>query len=95
MAPPVVTTVEPVPAPAPAVAPASQAAPVVASASLALEDLQQVLGSAGLTLAATDPVKFRAAQEAAAALEVAPKLGRERKQPPAPPAEPLEQVETR
>lgn len=71
------------------------ALPLVAPSSVAVEDLQQVLGSAGLTLAATDPVKFRAAQEAAAARQVAPKLGRERKQPPAPPAEPLEQVETR
>ncbi len=91
-----------VPAPAPAEpvmagAPAASetALPLVAPSSVAVEDLQQVLGSAGLTLAATDPVKFRAAQEAAAARQVAPKLGRERKQPPAPPAEPLEQVETR
>ena len=60
-----------------------------------VEELQQVLGSAGLTLAATDPAKLRAAQEAAARAVVAPRLGRERKQPPLPPAEPLEQVETR
>ena len=78
---------------APASAPAI--APVIATAALAVEDLQQVLGSAGLTLAATDPVKLRAAQEATAALQVIPKLGRERKLPPAPPAEPLEQIETR
>lgn len=76
-------------------APVPRAEPMIAPAAMAIEDLQQVLGSAGLTLAATDPVKFRAAQEAAAAVQVAPKLGRERKQPPAPPAEPLEQVETR
>ncbi|MBC7513527.1 MAG: ribonuclease E/G, partial [Herminiimonas sp.] len=91
----------PAPAPSPVVEPVIQPVveavtkPVVTTAALAVEDLQQVLGSAGLTLAATDPVKFRAAQEAAAALQVTPKLGRERKQPPAPPAEPLEQVETR
>ena len=76
-------------------APVEHTEPAAATVALAVEDLQQVLGSAGLTLAATDPAKFRAAQEAAAAFQVAPKLGRERKQPPAPPAEPLEQVETR
>ena len=82
---------------APSAPPAAshQAEPAGVTPAMAVEDLQQVLGSAGLTLAATDPAKFRAAQEAAAARQVAPKLGRERKQPPAPPSEPLEQVETR
>ena len=67
----------------------------IAPAPMPVEDLQQVLGSAGLTLAATDPEKLRAAQEAAGRQALAPRLGREPKQPPAPPAEPLVQIETR
>ena len=78
----------PVAAPAPAAAPAPkpQAAPV---------DLAAVLASAGLTLAKTDPAKHRAAQEAAAAIVVAPRVPRERKPLPPQSTEPLVQVHTR
>ncbi|TFW14981.1 hypothetical protein, partial [Duganella callida] len=58
-------------------------------------DLQAVLSSAGLTLAATDPAKLRAAQEAAA--QVAPPVHKPRQRKPAPVVvdEPLIQVDTR
>ena len=79
---------------APAAATAAVATPV-APAPMSVDDLQKVLGSAGLTLAATDPTKLRAAQEAAMQTSTAPKLGRERKQSAPPAAEPLQQVETR
>jgi ribonuclease E len=73
-------------APAPVAAPKPVAAPV---------DLGAVLASAGLTQAKTDPAKHRAAQEAAAAVVVAPRVPRERK-PLAPQSnEPLVQVHTR
>jgi ribonuclease E len=54
-----------------------------------------MLGSAGLTLAATDPAKLRAAQEAAAAAAAPVRLGRARKPVVAPVDEPLIQVDTR
>jgi ribonuclease E len=78
------------PAPAPVTA---QLAP--AKVSMDLDQLQEVLRAAGLTLASTDPEKLRIAQEDAAKIVVAPRLPRERK--PLPPAstEPLIQVETR
>ena len=86
-------------APAP-VAPVPVATPVPAAVSIApapmqVEQLQQVLGSAGLTLASTDPEKLRAAQQAAENASAPPRLGREPKQAPPPPAEPLVQIETR
>jgi ribonuclease E len=58
-------------------------------------DLREMLGNAGLTLATTDPAKLRAAQEAAASVQPAPRVVRERKPAPTIPAEPLVQVETR
>ncbi|GGC99642.1 Rne/Rng family ribonuclease [Undibacterium terreum] len=69
-------------------------APSVAKAAPA-EDLSAVLASAGLVLASTDPAKLRAAQEAAAAVTIAPRVPRERK--PVEPAstEPLVLVETK
>ncbi len=67
----------------------------IAPAPMPVEQLQQVLGSAGLTLASTDPEKLRAAQEAAQQTNAPPRLGREPKQAPPPPAEPLVQIETR
>jgi len=57
--------------------------------------LTQVLTAAGLTLAATDPAKLRAAQEAAAQATPAPRAARERKVAAALPSEPLVQVQTR
>jgi ribonuclease E len=59
-----------------------------------LDDLQGVLKAAGLTLAATDPDKLRAAQEATANIPAAPRVPRERKALPPQPTEPLVQVET-
>ena len=82
---------------APAVAPQStavSAAAPAAKAAAALDDLRSVLDAAGLTLAATDPEKLRAAQEAAARIEVAPRAPRERKPLPPVATEPLVQVET-
>ena len=81
--------------PAEPVAPQPAAPIVVAKPQAAPADLGAVLAAAGLTLAKTDPAKHRAAQEAAAAIVVAPRVPRERK--PLPPAstEPLIQVHTR
>jgi ribonuclease E len=71
---------------APAVQPAAASAP---------SDLNELLGNAGLTLAATDPEKLRAAQEAAAKLAPPVRVGRTRKPLPPPVDEPLIQVDTR
>jgi len=83
----------------PVVAPQAAPAPVQAAAhgnnGDQLESLQQMLSQAGLTLATTDPVKLRAAQEAAAAIVPAPRVPRERKPLPPQSTEPLVQVETR
>jgi len=57
--------------------------------------MSAVLADAGLQLAATDPEKLRAAQEAAAQANTAPRLGRVRKAVQAPVDEPLVQVDTR
>ncbi|MES2832261.1 MAG: Rne/Rng family ribonuclease [Pseudomonadota bacterium] len=83
-----------IPAPAPILASMPSPVRIAEPSVVPVEDLQQVLNAAGLTLAATDPVKMRAAQEAAENV-VAPRLGREPKQSMAPPAEPLVQIETR
>ncbi|SFA91092.1 ribonuclease E [Collimonas sp. OK607] len=93
---PVAQVIAPVVAPAPvAEAPAviKTAMPSVA-ASPKVEDLQSVLAAAGLTLAATDPSKLRAAQEATASIAPAPRVPRERKPLPTQTSEPLVQVET-
>jgi len=58
-------------------------------------DLQAVLGSAGLTLAATDPEKLRAAQEAAAKVVAPVRVPRERKPLPPQNDEPMVQIDTR
>jgi ribonuclease E len=57
-------------------------------------DLDAVLGSAGLTLAATDPEKLRAAREAAARVAPPVRVPRERKPAPQVADEPLVQVNT-
>ncbi|HJV02957.1 MAG TPA: Rne/Rng family ribonuclease [Burkholderiaceae bacterium] len=71
------------------------AAPAPAATPAAPIDLQAVLGSAGLTLAATDPAKLRAAQEAAAKVVAPVRVPRERKPLPPQVDEPLVQVDTR
>lgn len=89
-------TVAPTPAAAPAAsAPAPGAALAAAPAAPAETPakLDEVLAQAGLQLAATDPEKLRAAQEAAVAPPV--RLGRARKPVVAPVDEPLVQVDTR
>ncbi|MFP5392749.1 MAG: ribonuclease E/G, partial [Gammaproteobacteria bacterium] len=83
--------VEAAPAPAPAPAPVAAAPAPVAPAA----DLNELLGAAGLTLAATDPAKLRAAQEAAASQPAPVRVRRERKPLPPPVDEPLIQVDTR
>jgi len=65
-----------------------------AAAVAAPLDLTAVLGSAGLTLAATDPEKLRLAQEAAAKAVAPVRKPRERKPLPPQSDEPLIQVNT-
>ena len=79
---------------APAPAPVAAAAPAAAPAAAAKADLGEALAQAGLQLAATDPEKLRAAQEAAAQAQPV-RLGRTRKVAPPPAQEPLVQVDTR
>jgi ribonuclease E len=72
------------------------AQPAPAAAPLApVADLSELLGAAGLTLAATDPAKLRAAQEAAAQAAPPAPVRRTRKPSPPPVDEPLIQVDTR
>lgn len=98
-------SVEPAPAEAPA-APVREAAPAPTPAmatpaatssgsSKQWDHLHDVLASAGLSLASTDPDKLRAAQEAAARFVAPPRVPRERKPLPPLSTEPLQQVETR
>jgi ribonuclease E len=70
------------------------AAPALPQATMQVEELQSMLSAAGLTLATTDPEKLRAAQEAAARIQPAPRVPRERKPLPPVSDEPLIQVET-
>jgi ribonuclease E len=84
-----VTTEVKATAPAPAPAPA----PIVAPAPKV--DLSQVLATAGLVQASTDPIKLRAAQEAAAQIVPKQHVPRERKPAPVMTTEPLVQVHTR
>lgn len=81
-------------APAPIAAAPAEIKVAVSSASPKVEDLQTVLAAAGLTLAATDPSKLRAAQEATDSIVAAPRVPRERKPAPAQVSEPLVQIET-
>ena len=90
---PVVLAPAPAPAPVVAPAPAPVAAPAPAPVAAPL-DLNAVLGSAGLTLAATDPEKLRLAQEAAAKAVAPVRKPRERKPLPPQSDEPLIQVNT-
>ncbi|WP_313706745.1 Rne/Rng family ribonuclease [Massilia sp.] len=79
----------------PAPAPVAAAPVPAASAPAPAANLDELLGNAGLTLAATDPEKLRAAQEAAAKAAAPVRLGRARKPVAAPVEEPLIQVDTR
>ena len=92
-APVVEVAVAPAPAaPAPVV---EVAAPVpVAPAPKPVADLKELLGSAGLTLAGTDPEKMRAAQAAAASAAPPVRVPRERKRLPPQVDEPLIQIDT-
>ncbi|NVD98291.1 Rne/Rng family ribonuclease [Massilia sp. BJB1822] len=96
---PAVVVAAPAPAPAPvapAAAPvASAAAPAAAQPAAPAADLNALLGSVGLTMAATDPAKLRAAQEAAAQVVAPVRVPRERKPLPPVSDEPLVQVDTR
>ena len=93
---PVETVAAPaVPAPAPVAAPAQAPAPAAAAPAAAPVDVDEALAKAGLTLAATDPEKLRAAQEAAAQASAPARVGRARKVAPPPVDEPLIQVDTR
>jgi ribonuclease E len=74
--------------------PVAAAAPARSNASMPLQELNGMLNAAGLTLASTDPEKLRAAQEAAARVQPAPRVPRERKPLPPASSEPLIQVET-
>jgi ribonuclease E len=67
----------------------------VSNGSMQLDQLQETLTAAGLTLATTDPEKLRAVQEATARIAPLPRVPRERKPAPQVPSEPLVQVETR
>jgi ribonuclease E len=82
-----------------AVAPAVPAEPPATAARdvapVPMENLNDMLHAAGLTLAVTDPEKLRAAQQAASQIVPAPRVPRERKPLPPLPTEPLVQVETR
>jgi ribonuclease E len=76
-------------------APVPQAAQATPAASpMPLQEINTMLNEAGLTLASTDPEKLRAAQEAAARIQPAPRVPRERKPLPPVSDEPLVQVET-
>ncbi|AWL06329.1 ribonuclease E/G [Massilia oculi] len=89
-------TVAPTPAAAPAASAPAPGAALAAAPAAPVEapaKLDDVLAQAGLQLAATDPEKLRAAQEAAVAIPV--RLGRARKPVVAPVDEPLVQVDTR
>ncbi len=82
-------------APMPAPAPVAAAPAPAASNGKQWNDLNDMLSSAGLTLASTDPEKLRAAQAAAAQIVPAPRVPRERKPLPPQSTDPLVQVETR
>ena len=74
---------------------ATKATTASKSASMPLEQLNDMLSAAGLQLASTDPEKLRAAQESASKIVPAPRVPRERKPLPAVSTEPLILVETR
>lgn len=93
--PPAPAAVEDVPAPVvSAPAPVFTPSPVSVTPTASAESLEDVLKSAGLTMAVTNPKKLRQVQEATATTAEPPRAPRERK--PAPPAasEPLVQIET-
>ena len=101
------STVEAAPTPAPvfvptpvAVTPAPMYAPVSAPASMPVtpaasqQSLDEVLKSAGLTMAVTNPDKLRQVQEASVVSAPPTRTPRERKPVVSAPSEPLVQIET-
>ncbi len=68
--------------------------PAAVPALAEVDNLQNMLAAAGLTLAATDPTKLRAAQEASASIVATPRVLRQRKPLPPQSNESLQQVET-
>jgi ribonuclease E len=97
------STVEAVPTPAPvfvptpvAVTPAPTPAPVSMPVTPAAsqQSLDDVLKSAGLTMAVTNPDKLRQVQEATAVSTPPTRTPRERKSVVSAPSEPLVQIET-
>jgi ribonuclease E len=77
-----------------AAAPVEVAAAPVPTPAAPVADLNAALGSAGLTLAATDPEKLRAAREAATHAVAPVRVPRERKPLPPTADEPLVQIDT-
>ncbi|CAL62230.1 Ribonuclease E (RNase E) [Herminiimonas arsenicoxydans] len=98
-APVAAVTPAPMPQPAPVIAPVPAPVATVSAAPAAstskVDDLSEVLQSAGLVLASTDPEKLRAAQEEAAKFVPPPRVPRERKPLPPQSTEPLVQMETK
>jgi ribonuclease E len=101
------STVEAAPTPAPvfvptpvAVTPASSPAPVSAptpapvAQAVSQQSLDEVLKSAGLTMAVTNPDKLRQVQEASTVSAPPTRTPRERKPVASAPSEPLVQIET-
>jgi ribonuclease E len=86
---------EPAPVAFPVSKPVEVATPAPAPVPAPAADLGQLLDSAGLTLAATDPEKLRAAREAAAQVAPPERVRRTRKPVPPQADEPLIQVDTR
>ncbi len=89
---PVAVTPAPSPAPAPAPVAAPVSTPVVQAVSQ--QSLDEVLKSAGLTMAVTNPDKLRQVQEASAVTTPPVRTPRERKPVVSVPSEPLVQIET-
>ena len=86
---PVAVTPAPTPEPTPEPTPAPVSAPAASQQSL-----DQVLKSAGLTMAVTNPDKLRQVQEASTVSAPTTRTPRERKPVVSTPSEPLVQIET-
>ena len=87
---------EAAPAPAPSVEQQPKVVVAVPKPAPVVEkDLAEILASAGLTLASTDPEKLRAAQENPETVQPPVRAPRERRRAPVLPDEPLIQVDTR
>ena len=88
-------TVEATPTPAPVFVPTSVAVtPAPVAQAVSQESLDEVLKSAGLTMAVTNPDKLRQVQEASTVSTPPTRTPRERKPVVSAPSEPLVQIET-